>query len=480
MWKLAYIIVVGISFGRLIGGLIEASWKRHFVYGLMIVLIVTNLMYVVSIPLPFFRLYLVLTALVGLLFCLRWAKESVRLKDFGLYTWSLRLGSVIFVVIIIAELWGKAELAEYLFVSSIRSIAYVLPFMLLMHMIRGGLEWVFHHSPLRRVTLLHSDADAIIRRVALFIDVAIGVLLLSGILMLWRVYDNLEGATKGLLAFGFNLGSQRISVGLVLGAAGIIYGSFLISWILQKLIMDEVLVRGRVESGVRLSIGRLVHYFLLVVGFLLALLALGFEFTKITIMVSALGVGIGFGLQNVVNNFISGLILLFERPVRVGDYIEFGGKWAEIKRIGLRATTVQTFDQADVIIPNSDLVTKQVTNWTLSDRRARVAIPVGVVYGSDISLVMETLMTCGKANSKVAKTPMPQVLFLSFGESSLDFELRVWALDAEEKLKVTSELHQEIDRNFREAKIEIAFPQRDLHLRSLDESVILRPPETAG
>jgi small-conductance mechanosensitive channel len=196
-------------------------------------------------------------------------------------------------------------------------------------------------------------------------------------------------------------------------------------------------------------------------------------------MVSALGVGIGFGLQNVVNNFISGLILLFERPVRVGDYIEFGGKWAEIKRIGLRATTVQTFDQADVIIPNSDLVTKQVTNWTLSDRRARVAIPVGVVFGSDISLVMETLMACAKANSKVAKTPTPQVLYLSFGESSLGFELRVWALDAEERLKVTSELHQEIDRNFREAKIEIAFPQRDLHLRSLDESVILRPPETA-
>jgi small-conductance mechanosensitive channel len=214
-----------------------------------------------------------------------------------------------------------------------------------------------------------------------------------------------------------------------------------------------------------------------VVGFSLALLALGFEFTKLTIMVSALGVGIGFGLQSVVNNFVSGLILLFERPVRVGDYIELGGNWAEVKNIGLRATTVQTLEQADVILPNADLVTNPVTNWTLSNRRVRVTVPVGVAYGSDVTLVMETLLACAKANPKVTNTPASQVLFLKFGENSLDFELRVWVRDAEERLRVISELHQEIDRSFREAKIEIAFPQRDLHLRSMDESVTLRPPE---
>jgi small-conductance mechanosensitive channel len=211
----------------------------------------------------------------------------------------------------------------------------------------------------------------------------------------------------------------------------------------------------------------------------LALLALGFEFTKLTIVLSALGVGIGFGLQAVVNNFVSGLILLFERPVRVGDYIEIGGNWAEIQKIGLRATTVQTFDQADVIIPNADLITNQVTNWTLSNRRVRLIIQVGVAYGSDVALVMETLMACAKTSSNVAKTPEPQVLFLNFGESSLDFELRVWVLDAEERMKVKSELHQEIDRSFREANIEIAFPQRDLRLRSVDESVIFQSTEAA-
>ena len=137
IWKLANMIVGGISFARLIGGLIEASWKRQFVYGLMIVLIVTRLMDVLSFPLPLFRLYTVLAALVGLLLCLRWAGESGRHKDSGLYTWSLRLGSLFFAVIMIAELWGKKALASYLFVSLIDSIATVLVFMLFMYMIHG-------------------------------------------------------------------------------------------------------------------------------------------------------------------------------------------------------------------------------------------------------------------------------------------------------------------------------------------------------
>jgi small-conductance mechanosensitive channel len=210
-------------------------------------------------------------------------------------------------------------------------------------------------------------------------------------------------------------------------------------------------------------------------GFLLAVSTLGFDVTKLTIMLSALGVGIGFGLQGVVNNFVSGLILLFERPVRTGDYVEVGGTWAEIKRIGLRATTVQTFDNADLIIPNGDLVNNQVTNWTLSSRKVRLTVQVGVAYGSNVSLVMEILMACADENSMVSKTPEPQVLFLNFGESSLDFELRVLVLDTDQRLLAKSELHQEIDRRFREANIEIAFPQRDLHLRSVDESVRMVP-----
>jgi small-conductance mechanosensitive channel len=449
------------------------------VYGLTVVLIVTRLLQLIALPLPLFRLYVILTAVVGIFYFWRWTGESRIEKNLGVYRWLLRLGTFFLVFIIILQIGGKQGLAEFLFLSLVSSTATVLGFMLFMYMIRGVLEWVLRRSSLQRTAFFYRDTDALIRRVTRFTDVALcGLLLLPGNLLIWGVFDSVPGAIKGLLALGFNLGSQRITVGLVIISAGILYGSFLASWIFQKLLVDEVLARRRVERGVRVSIARLVHYVFIFIGFLLALLALGFEFTKLTIMLSALGIGIGFGLQSIVNNLVSGLILLFERPVRVGDFIELGEKWAEIKKIGLRATTVQTFDQADVIIPNADLVTNQVVNWTLSNRRVRLIIPVGVAYGSDVSLVMETLMASAKENSKITASPAPQVLFLNFGESALEFELRVWVLDADNRLVVSSELHQEIDRRFREANIEISFPQRDLHLRSLDESVIWKHKES--
>ncbi|MGD8613902.1 MAG: mechanosensitive ion channel, partial [Desulfobacterales bacterium] len=365
--------------------------------------------------------------------------------------------------------------------SLLRSVPAVLAFMLFMYIVHGLLERVFRNASLQQMPLFYGNTDVIIRRVTFFIDAAIGgLLLLPGILFIWGAYVDLPKAIKGLLALGFNLGDQRISLGLVIISAGLVYGSFLVSSVVQKLLMEQVLAKRRVQAGVRVSIARLVHYVLIFFGFVVALLALGFEFTKLTIILSALGVGIGFGLQGIVNNFVSGLILLFERPIRMGDFLEIGGNWAEVKNIGLRATTVQTFDQADVIIPNADLVSNQVINWTLSNRRVRLIIPVGVAYGSDISLVMETLMACAKQNSDVAEAPAPQVLFLNFGESALEFELRVWVLEADNRLVVSSALHQEIDRSFRDAKIEIAFPQRDLHLRSLDDSINLHPSETTG
>jgi potassium efflux system protein len=480
IWKLAVATITGISFARLSAVLIEESWKRQFVYGLVSVFLINKLLYVLSFPLPLLRLYMVLMALTALLFCLHWTKQSARNGDSGFYKWPLRLGSLFLAAIMIAELRGKAVRGIYLFESLINSLALLLVLILFMYMIRGVTEWLFRQSPLRRATVLYKDdTEIIIRRLTQFINaILLGLILLPAILTIWQVYGSLDGAIKGLLAFGFNLGSQRITVGLIIACVCVIYGSVLVSWILQKLLMDEVLLNSQLKKGSRHSVAQLVHYLIIFVGFLVAISMLGVELTKVTIILSALGIGIGFGLQSIVNNFICGLILLFEQPVRVGDTIEIGGKWAEIRRIGLRSTTIKTFDEADVIVPNSDLITNQVTNWTLTNRLVRLSVPVGVAYGSDVALVIETLMACAKANSRVAQNPLPQVLFLSFGESSLDFELRVWILDADYRLEVTSELHQEVDSRFRKAKIEIAFPQRDLRLRSLDESVILRTSKT--
>lgn len=473
IWKLANTIIAAAAFARLMGALITVSWQKQFVYGLMTVLIASRLMDGLNFPLPILRLYTFFAALAGLAYCWRLAGESTRDGQSPLYALSLRLVAFFFTVIIIAELWGKKALGSHIFFSLIRSMATVLVFALFMHLIRGGLEWLFRTSPLRRASAItNHETEVIIGRLAWFVNIVVmGLFLLPAVLMFWGVYDSLGEAAAGLLSLGFNLGDKRISVSSLLAAAAILYGSFLTSWMVHKLLVEKMRYKRIIEKGVRLSIARLAHYFIMLVGLMIALSSLGLEIGKITLMLSALSVGIGFGLQTVVNNFISGLILLFERPVRVGDYIEFNGTWAEIKEIGLRATIVQTFDSADVIIPNADLVTNQVTNWTLSNRLVRVIVPVGVAYGSDISLVTETLMACAKANPHVTNYPSPQVLFLNFGESSLDFELRAWVKDADERVTVNSELHYLIDQRFRAAKIEISFPQRDLHVRSVDAHV---------
>src|SRR5215475_1526248 len=205
--------------------------------------------------------------------------------------------------------------------------------------------------------------------------------MLSVLLMTWQVYDNPTEAITGLLSVHATIGSQQITIGLVMLAVAALGVSYLASWMLQTLLTDHVLARRHVDTGVSIAVSRLLHYALVSVGFVVALVVLGVDLTKMTLLISALGVGIGFGLQTIVNNFVCGLILLFERPIRVGDTIELGGQWAKITKIGLRSTTVRTLDQADVIVPNTDLITNRVTNWTLTDRHARGIIGVKVASG---------------------------------------------------------------------------------------------------
>ncbi len=465
---LSFILIIALA--RLLGGFVAKIWRKRVVYVLAVFLMATWVLQTFNLPLPLFRLYIFLTALAGMFLCTWRASENVRLQGPLLYIWTLRLGGLIFLGVIIAEINGYSSLAAHVLQSSLATTFTVLGAWMLMLMARSTLQWIIQSPPLRGIPFLQSKANVIVSRTALLTNVLIGALFATLILVIWRVYDRPAEAIQGVFSFGFMVGSRKITLGLVLTAAAVLYGSFLTSWAVQTMLMRGVFISRELQVGVRISITRLIHYGFVFVGFLLALVALGVHLRDITIIAGALGVGIGFGLQGIVNNFVSGLILLFERPVKVGDYIQLGEQWAEIKKIGLRATVVETLDRSEIVVPNSDLVTNQVTNWTLSHRIARLVIPVGVEYGSDVPLVMETLKECAMASSKVMRMPEPQVLFVNFGESSLDFELRVWISNLDDRFVVKSQLHQEIDRRFRQAGIVIAFPQRDLHLRSVDES----------
>jgi small-conductance mechanosensitive channel len=217
------------------------------------------------------------------------------------------------------------------------------------------------------------------------------------------------------------------------------------------------------------AISSLVRYTLIFLGFLVALAAAGIEFGKLTVVAGGLGVGIGFGLQNAVNNFVSGLILLFERPVQVGDVVQLMSQnlWGEIRRIGIRASVIHTFDGAEVIVPNGQLISEAVTNWTLSDRHRRVEVNVGVEYGTDAQRVIDLLLEVAHNHPSVLENPPPRAFFLGFGDSALTFVLRGWIADFNDGYTIRSELGVAVQRALAEAGIGVPFPQRDLHLRTV-------------
>jgi len=224
-------------------------------------------------------------------------------------------------------------------------------------------------------------------------------------------------------------------------------------------------------KGEPYAISTLTHYTILFVGFLLAVFALGLDVNRFTVLAGAFGVGIGFGLQTMVNNFVSGIILLTEQPVQVGDTIELEGVWGEVQRIGIRSSTVRTWQGAEVIVPNAQLVSEQVTNWTLSDARRRLEIPVGVAYGTDPGLVISTIERVAQRHELVLSSPAPLVLFTNFGDSALEFELRCWTDIPDKYLSIKSSLLVGVEAALRDAGVTIPFPQRDLHLKSIEPDV---------
>jgi small-conductance mechanosensitive channel len=229
------------------------------------------------------------------------------------------------------------------------------------------------------------------------------------------------------------------------------------------------LAKTRMERSAREALATTFGYVAVALSIIVALSIAGIEFTNLAIIAGALSVGIGFGLQNVVNNFVSGIIMLVERPVRTGDWIVVGSTEGTVMRISIRTTTIQTFDRAEVIVPNSDLISGQVTNWTLRNQWGRIKVPIGVAYGSDTAAVRETLLEIVQNNKDVIKgnsqLPDPSVLFLGFGDSSLNFELRAIIPNIDQRLRVISDINYAIDAAFRERGIEIPFPQRDLNFR---------------
>jgi len=286
-----------------------------------------------------------------------------------------------------------------------------------------------------------------------------------------------------LASAGLTVGEVTISLKAIVLALVVIAATWLVTKLVRFVLDHEILPRLDLRTGVPIAISTIVGYVLVVTGFVLTMAALGIDLTKVTLLAGAVGVGVGLGLQNIVNNFASGLILMIERPVNVGDQIDVGGVVGEVRRIGVRSSTIRTAQGAEIIVPNSDLAGKQVTNWTLSDRARRYEIDVGVAYGSDPARILRLLEAAAAEVPEVQRVPPPRALFVGFGDSSLDFRLFAWVESIDVGVEAQNGLRTSILRMLGEAGIEIPFPQRDVHIRvapGVDASVVRAPDVPAG
>jgi small-conductance mechanosensitive channel len=467
MWRLLMQIVMLTATARLLAKIVDQRSRIVMVYVLVAIMLITNFLIIIELPSPLFRIYIVTISTGLAAWCVRLLLRRPKPKRSRIAIAILVLITAGSAAVVGIEVFGYSALALHIFQSTLVTVFIVILAWLAILLLRGLLESFLRSRAVRKIPFLQNQADTIVERGVKFVQVLVLLLFSGAILQTWRVFTSSWDLMGQLLAFGFTIGEKHITIGLVLIAAVCLYGALFASRILQFFLMRDVFLRRQVDSGIGLSITRLLHYAFVLLGVFLALATLGFELTNLAIIASALSVGIGFGLQTIVNNFVCGLILLFERPVKVGDVIQLGEQWATIRNIGLRATTIQTFDQSDIVVPNSDLIANQVTNWTLGNRRIRLILTVGVAYGSDVPAVLKILEECSQNHPRVSQNPAPSIFFMAFGDSSLDFQLRVWIDDIDYMNVVRSELNQEIDRQFRERGIEIPFPQRDIHLRSM-------------
>lgn len=288
------------------------------------------------------------------------------------------------------------------------------------------------------------------------------------LLYAWQVSESDTAAIRDLVHDGFDVGAVHIvPAKLVLAVLALLVLLTLARW-LRRQLGERWLTKTTLDSGARQSVVSLTSYTITGLAIMLALSMAGLDFQNLAIVAGALSVGIGFGLQNIVNNFVSGLILLFERPVRPGDWVIVGATEGYVRKVSIRYTLIQTFDRAEVLVPNSELISNQVTNLMLSDAFGRVTIPVGVAYGTDTRKVRDLLHKVAREHPMALmhdpRVSPPRVYFIRFGDSSLDFELRFFIQNIDYKLSVRSDILFAIDDAFREAGIEIPFPQRVVHM----------------
>ncbi len=472
-WGGLLLTLVTISGAILVGAMAENRRRKHLVRVIAFVFLFSAVLKITGIPDPAYQFYIVILCALTAPACLLLARHrQLQQPDhFGVYSASLYMISLFTVVGLVTALLGFVTLSTHLVDAVLGTIVVVFMVRIAIHLADGGItefmrnNWVRGRQLTIRLGISTADRLKTLARIVILINAGLFLLIM------WGIYNDVDEATTSLLSLQYTIGEFSISVFMLVMLALVLYLTSLVSWLFQGVVDAHYMTPRKMDFGVKNAIKKLMHYALFTIGFFIAVSMAGLELQKLTIIAGALSVGIGFGLQNIVNNFVSGLILLFERPVKEGDTINIDDQWGTITRIGLRSTVFETLDRAEIIVPNSELVSQKVTNWTFTTNVSRIVLTVGVAYGSPLDKVLAVLHRVASENADVLNEPKPSAIFTGFGDSSIDFELRVWISDINHRPRVKSELGQAVDRYFREEDITIPFPQRDLHLRSIEKGI---------
>ncbi|MCW5872004.1 MAG: mechanosensitive ion channel, partial [Candidatus Eremiobacteraeota bacterium] len=363
---------------------------------------------------------------------------------------------------LVANLLGYRDLSYWLGDGTVHSADLAVFLLAGVEVVSGLTLLTLRLAPLTLLASIRENRlhfrQAIFWSVQILACLAWLILTLDALAILWPVSDGLHA----LLERRVVLGSLSFRLGGLLGALVVLWIAGKVSRFSKSVLELDVYPHLQLAPGVDYTITTLVRYLILLVGLLFALAAVGVDTTKLTIVAGALSVGIGFGLQNIVNNFVSGLILLCERPVKVGDTIQVDQQIGVLKQVGLRAAVLRTGEGSDVIVPNGDLLSTQVTNWTLSDPLRRLNLDIGVSYQSQPRQVLDLLLATARQSPDVLENPEPSVLFVGLGESSLNFRVQVWIQHSQAYATVQSDLLMRLYEALQAANIDIPFPTRTI------------------
>ena len=376
---------------------------------------------------------------------------------------------------LVAAIFGYMRLARLTIPGVLAGGALALELYAAVQVAMGLVVYGLRIRPLRLLHLVQNHTDLLERRIYRFLMWVAVVAWLTRYLDYLGLFDPAWSTAQAFFSTRLERGSISTSVGDIGAFLLTLLAAYLLSAFIRFVLAEDVYSRARIATGQSYAVSSLLNYAILTVGFIVALGVLGMDLTKITVLAGAFGVGIGFGLQSVVNNFVSGLILLFERPIHVGDTVQVGSLQGRVRRIGIRASIVRTMQGAEIIVPNAQLITEQVTNWTLSDQLRRLDLPVGVNYGAAPKKVIELLEAVGHAHPKVLQEPAPRGLFMSYGDSSINFELRVWT-EQTNSVQVHSDLTVAIYDAIYAAGMSFPFPQREVRVLSDHDSAAATMP----